>query len=173
MMEGLLGGNGDAGSIDIAALQEWGKQLDEAEKDCDTEKLGTLADACGLSAEKVLTTCSDECKALFAFMGEDAGCGKLYDQFGLGGIEELCNGGTFADIATKVPPLPTIDTPPSDATTTTASPDATTESTPTVTTPTITTPVAAKPSTSPLARSAGELVTATYSVIAAGLVLLA
>ena len=77
-MDGLLGGDG---SLDLGALEEWGNQLDELSKDCDTEKLSSMAEACGNSMEAAMKTCTDECKAMFAFMGESGGCGDLYVEF--------------------------------------------------------------------------------------------
>lgn len=62
---------GDPSNLDLGKLEEWGKQLEEASKNCDTEKLNTLAEACGNSIGNNLTSCTSECKALFAFMGED------------------------------------------------------------------------------------------------------
>ena len=94
------------GDLDMSALEEFGKQMEEASKNCDTEKLSALAEACGLSMNAERKTCTGECKEMFKFMGEADGCGGLYDQFGLEDIERVCNGADLSEIVADVPKLP-------------------------------------------------------------------
>jgi hypothetical protein len=145
----------------MGKLEELGQQLEEASKNCDTEKLGVLAEACGQSIGAQMKSCTGECKELFKFMGEEGGCGgtfrqslrplrfhililshsldhrlhstpDLYDQFGLGDIEELCNGADIGDIVADVP---VITTGVDDSGTDMPSPDSTPDSATTTTVP--------------------------------------
>ena len=52
--------------------------MEEASKNCDTEKLGALSEACGQSMSAQMKTCTDECKEMFKFMGEADGCGGTF-----------------------------------------------------------------------------------------------
>jgi len=134
----LLDGLQD-GDLDMDKLAEWQKQIEEAAKNCDTDKLSSLADACGKSVESTLNGCTGECRAMLAFMDNAAGCGQLYANMGMQNIEGLCNGEqiefTPGVIPTDVPATTTTDVP---ATTTTDVPATTTTDVPAVATPTAT-----------------------------------
>ena len=138
----LLDGLQD-GDLDMDKLGEWQKQIEEAAKNCDTDKLSSLADACGKSVESTLNGCTGECRAMLAFMDNAAGCGQLYANMGMQNIEGLCNGEQIeftpgvipTDLPTDVPATTTTDKP---ATTTTDKPATTTTDVPAVATPTAT-----------------------------------
>ena len=138
----LLDGLQD-GDLDMDKLAEWQKQIEEAAKNCDTDKLSSLADACGKSVESTLNGCTGECRAMLAFMDNAAGCGQLYANMGMQNIEGLCNGEQIeftpgvipTDLPTDVPATTTTDKP---ATTTTDKPATTTTDVPAVATPTAT-----------------------------------
>ena len=130
-LAGLLDGLQD-GDLDMGKLEEWQLEIENAAKNCDSDKLASLADACGRSVESQLKSCTDECKAMFAFMDEETGCGQLYANMGMQNIEGLCNGGTISVIdPTDVPAPTTVDKP---AATTTDVPAATTTDLPAATT---------------------------------------
>jgi len=142
----LLDGLQD-GDLDMDKLAEWQKQIEEAAKNCDTDKLSSLADACGKSVESTLNGCTGECRAMLAFMDNAAGCGQLYANMGMQNIEGLCNGEqiefTPGVIPTDVPATTTTDVPATTttdvpATTTTDVPATTTTDVPAVATPTAT-----------------------------------
>ena len=126
----LLDGLQD-GDLDMDKLAEWQKQIEEAAKNCDTDKLSSLADACGKSVESTLNGCTGECRAMLAFMDNAAGCGQLYANMGMQNIEGLCNGEQIEFTPGVIP----TDVP---ATTTTDVPATTTTDVPAVATPTAT-----------------------------------
>ena len=126
---GLLDGLQD-GDLDMGKLEEWQLEIENAAKNCDSDKLASLADACGRSVESQLKSCTDECKAMFAFMDEETGCGQLYANMGMQNIEGLCNGGTIS-VTPTVPATTTTDVPA--PTTTTNDVPAPTVATPIVT----------------------------------------
>lgn len=146
-LAGLLDGLQD-GDLDMGKLEEWQLEIENAAKNCDSDKLASLADACGRSVESQLKSCTDECKAMFAFMDEETGCGQLYANMGMQNIEGLCNGGTISVIdPTDVPAPTTVDKPapttttndvPAPTTTTNDVPAPTTTDVPAVATPIVT-----------------------------------
>ena len=127
-LAGLLDGLQD-GDLDMGKLEEWQLEIENAAKNCNSDKLASLVDACGRSVESQLKSCTDECKAMFAFMDEETGCGQLYANMGMQNIEGICNGGTIG-----IGAIPT-DFP---APTTTDVPEPTTTDVPAVATPIVT-----------------------------------
>ena len=144
-LAGLLDGLQD-GDLDMGKLEEWQLEIENAAKNCDSDKLASLADACGRSVESQLKSCTDECKAMFAFMDEETGCGQLYANMGMQNIEGLCNGGTISVIdPTDVPAPTTVDKPaPTTTTNDVPAPTTTTNDVPALTTtdvPAVATPI--------------------------------
>ncbi len=135
-LAGLLDGLQD-GDLDMGKLEEWQLEIENAAKNCDSDKLASLVDACGRSVESQLKSCTDECKAMFAFMDEETGCGQLYANMGMQNIEGICNGGTIGigAIPTDFPAPTTTDVPEP---TTTDVPEPTTTDVPAVATPIVT-----------------------------------
>ena len=136
-LAGLLDGLQD-GDLDMGKLEEWQLEIENAAKNCDSDKLASLADACGRSVESQLKSCTDECKAMFAFMDEETGCGQLYANMGMQNIEGLCNGGTISVIDPTDVPAPTTVDKPAPTTTTNDVPAPTTTDVPAVATPIVT-----------------------------------
>jgi hypothetical protein len=135
----LSGITGD-GSLDLGALEDIATDLENKLKDCDTEKISSLAQTCGNAISGEMRSCPDECKAFYDALGE-GGCGEFYDTLGLNNIEKICDDGNinpeevFSGV--NVPDTPS-DTPmtaspqETPASTTTTSPAAATD---TVSTP--------------------------------------